>query len=1825
MTKISPRPAPSTNFAHNFMETEFTETYTSTHQTTTKGSQEMCRNYMEFSFGYDKHEKIVKVIDKKVDLLSTTHENKNVLNDNRLNYPSVAVITKSADRFLLTSGTYKRRIVVGRFDRKTEKIQIRSKWYTLRKSIQYAKKLVYSENRILFKKKPKKFSGSWKDFWKIIVASESRRLSTILPKIRITQKLKPVIIPVKQLKGKKIRCAYKECVFTALYDINTNKVWFREKSWSLSGAGNEVKRIVNEKRGVTPKRKLTTAGPEFWFWHDTNKSLKKTLFAQKIDKNIVTEKTLSNRVDKKVRDFWASKGCIIWRFNKGGNSIYSIIAQIVFKNAEKYNHVRHTVTKKFGERFSQYYKTIETEYPNITFYEYCKMAAKPGFFPGKCELEVACSLYNLELTFYSLENKKICQIGKQSRRKFKVLQLVEKQNVALVLNFWECARYEYGTFAKRVKKQNKQVVPEEKQFVLPQRTIPSEWILTTNYFSPLKEIKAKMSNSEVLCVEQKMNLNNPKLKQTKLSHKQQTDQASNIFAPKRLIKKPGRKNFKNKKFFLMLFGLRSNESIWVVQKYVKRIFKLYKHEWNVLCPVFDFVHAKQAKRNGKHGAGWKIRDLDESFIQFVRTKHNGKIFICGKELRWVTSNNNKTEENPSFARFQVQKLFKSIRKFRIASQNLRGLYDKGLLFERRLQETEADICACQEIHENPFQKANPLDGYIWVSKPEPVKVNTRKMKRGLAWAIRKEYAHLCTILCNKVLVKNPNTFWMKVRNRNGDEIILCNVYLPIHETSVEQTRSVYNELRDEITFVQKNNPCSPIYMLGDFNSRTAKFFGEFGTDVCNSNGRAMIDFVESLSMHVHNNRLDEYNITRSDDHENVHSIIDYIISLDGQTDSKVRVSRNVVLSDHNLLYMDIWAEVSMKKQTPPEIQIKVKKKLLVCNEELQDEFKSDFERRNVSAQVERMLRVKNVDCLNAAVELVHKELTDSAAKVCGTAKCSPRFTKNWFDNVCREMITEIRELRKVATNKVIVKKKRKKLNKYIRKRKIEVKKYYVKKLLNKMKKRDHTAVWKFIDKVCRLEGGTSIANAWDPEQQKHVTSEEAINRVFTRFYSKLLQKPQDDPMFGKRKLRRMLHKKRRVLEKFKLEIDIEDVMQARYYLKNGKAPGPEDGVPPEFFKYCNFSRWDVGDIDVCLLAIFRHAIEICDVPDVWRLGTAVQLFKKGSKALPDNYRGISLLSVMGKLFGTIVQKKLAEFCERTRVFSKGQNGFRNRRSCNQHIFSFIETCKLVERDTLHGAFVFFLDLRKAFDSVPREKIYERFREVGIEEKTIALFKKIHAKTKCRVRTNKYNGKYFRTTRGVPQGCCLSPITFIIFCDVILQELNASGLAYKLGNDTFAVQLFADDLVIITDTECKLRALIDLCKNVCDAYDLKANVGKCAVMQMESDMNEPITQDFFWNDELIEVVSEYTYLGIIIQSNLKWNLHADKVLKNTTLAFFKIKKFLCDFTIPTKLRLQAFNSMIKPIFDYCCELWTPTAAVVKKIEQKYMQILRKTVGCGKNTGSRVLLELTKCHSRSFFVERFRLLFKYVLCDHDINGLFSLLWPDLEDSNSSFAKWYRKDATFVEFVDEPTRLDLTTNASGNTRFGTDAARAREQSKYDAKVWDTLCDQTFEHNEENVAPLYQFLEPNEFAFLCELLGNHVDLLKPDRRCFYCGEQNSFEHCFAYCENTEHSHNCEAVNLETLLSDEDSIKSEFNKLKNIYDQTVLDSLKVDCTGKKLTINIDGVVGDCIVLARFANSSVYSCRCVLTGTTLNLDIGKLLNKGKISLSRGGAHEADFT
>ncbi len=87
-------------------------------------------------------------------------------------------------------------------------------------------------------------------------------------------------------------------------------------------------------------------------------------------------------------------------------------------------------------------------------------------------MELVCDMYNLELNFYSQLNIKTNKFGNHPKRKFKILQINDSHDVALILNFWECSRYGYVTVTKK-RNIPKLDEPEEKRFVLPQLKIPA--------------------------------------------------------------------------------------------------------------------------------------------------------------------------------------------------------------------------------------------------------------------------------------------------------------------------------------------------------------------------------------------------------------------------------------------------------------------------------------------------------------------------------------------------------------------------------------------------------------------------------------------------------------------------------------------------------------------------------------------------------------------------------------------------------------------------------------------------------------------------------------------------------------------------------------------------------------------------------------------------------------------------------------------------------------------------------------------------------------------------------------------------------------------------------------------------------------------------------------------------------------------------------------------------------------------------------------------------------------------------------------------------------
>ena len=148
--------------------------------------------------------------------------------------------------------------------------------------------------------------------------------------------------------------------------------------------------------------------------------------------------------------------------------------------------------------------------------------------------------------------------------------------------------------------------------------------------------------------------------------------------------------------------------------------------------------------------------------------------------------------------------------------------------------------------------------------------------------------------------------------------------------------------------------------------------------------------------------------------------------------------------------------------------------------------------------------------------------------------------------------------------------------------------------------------------------------------------------------------------------------------------------------KNGKSGGME-GIPMEFIKY------DTGTFHNALLALFNYIFDLGQYPDVWSRGIVNPVYKTGSMCSPENYRKITLISAIGKIFDSILNNCM-RFCkEALRVNNVWQNGFKPGPHTTDNFFIFNA---VIDKYTAlkHPLFVCYVDFKSAFDFINRHAL-----------------------------------------------------------------------------------------------------------------------------------------------------------------------------------------------------------------------------------------------------------------------------------------------------------------------------------------------------------------------------------------------------------------------------------------------------------------------------------------------------------------------------------------
>ena len=196
--------------------------------------------------------------------------------------------------------------------------------------------------------------------------------------------------------------------------------------------------------------------------------------------------------------------------------------------------------------------------------------------------------------------------------------------------------------------------------------------------------------------------------------------------------------------------------------------------------------------------------------------------------------------------------------------------------------------------------------------------------------------------------------------------------------------------------------------------------------------------------------------------------------------------------------------------------------------------------------------------------------------------------------------------------------------------------------------------------------------------------------------------------------------------------------------------------------------------------------------------------------VPINYRGISLLSCVGKMYSSLLSKRILSYCELCNILVDEQNGFRKNRSCNDHIFSLSS----IIRNRLNNGkptFAAFLDMEKALDKVDRNLLLLRLLQYGIDDKMYYSIRNMYVDNIARVKVNNLFTDWFNVSSGVRQGDNLSPVLFNLYIIELAIELKKMNYGVDIGGKKVCLLLYADDIVIIADLQIQLDFINQWCK------------------------------------------------------------------------------------------------------------------------------------------------------------------------------------------------------------------------------------------------------------------------------------------------------------------------------------------------------------------------------------------------------------------------------
>lgn len=730
------------------------------------------------------------------------------------------------------------------------------------------------------------------------------------------------------------------------------------------------------------------------------------------------------------------------------------------------------------------------------------------------------------------------------------------------------------------------------------------------------------------------------------------------------------------------------------------------------------------------------------------------------------------------------------------------------------------------------------------------------------------------------------------------------VYAPTADSTEDDIEVFYEKLESTLREIPKKDIR---IIVGDWNAKIGKdntgwedIMLSYGYGERNERGERLLEFALKHDMLICNTKFQQKDCRKStwrSPDGRYTNMID-LIMIDKRWKTSIKLCRTFqgadISSDHSLVLCNLQLKL---KHTPKKQYEKRRNMVAFENVETRAKYEKEVARKIAEADIDH----SSVDKKALALSEIIKQAVEASIPL------AEQPNKKWISEKTLELAQQKREVKAKTQESDAMKAKYKKLCNSVRTSSRKDKQKWLDKQCSDIEKYMGEYKTKEVFKLVK-----NINRKWQPKQAaikdkegKILMDREKTKQRWTEYCSDLYKNT--DP------------ENRELLEELEMispppkddendNILYEEVEEAIKHLKRNKSPGV-DGIRGEMIKAGGKEL--VKEIHEICKQVWREG----KIPEEWTKSVLVTIPKKGDLMECQNYRTIALISHMAKVLLIVLLSRLKAQMEE--YLADEQAGFRKDRNTVQQILMLRLIAEKSKRKN-RPVYNCFIDFQKAFDSIKQDITWATFRSYGVGKRLTQILKDIGERSKSAVKFGQEIGEWFATTIGTRQGDPLSPSTFIIYLERMMDGIQDNGTGISVQGERINNLRFADDIDLIEESCERLRKSVDALEAAGRNAGLRINVGKTKTMVFGQ---EDIESEITLGNNKIDNVKEFIYLG----SLLTWDNDCTKDIRARTA---KAKGVMAGFNniwkskqISYKTKISILRTCVFSIALYASETWT----------------------------------------------------------------------------------------------------------------------------------------------------------------------------------------------------------------------------------------------------------------------------------------------------------------